>query len=145
MLEFARGFTFRNVSSLIAMVGLICVGAASMRAQQPVVDKLVLDETIQPVSAGMLERAIAHANGDGAAALLVEMNTPGGLVDSMRTMAGAILGSHVPVIVYVAPAGARAGSAGSFFLSRLTSRRWRPVPTRERRTWYLKAASPTKR
>lgn len=116
MLDCARGFTFRNVLSLIAMVGLVCVSAASMQAQQPFVDKLVLDETIQPVSAGMLERAIAHANGDGAAALLVEMNTPGGLVDSMRNMAGAILSSRVPVIVYVAPAGARAGSAGFFLL-----------------------------
>ena len=44
------------------------------------------------------------------------MNTPGGLVDSMRTMAGAILSSRVPVIIYVAPAGARAGSAGFFLL-----------------------------
>ena len=87
-----------------------------MSAQQPVVDKLVLDETIQPVSAAMLDRAIAQANSDGASALSVEMNTPGGLVDSMRTMAGAILGSRVPVIVYVAPAGARAGSAGFFLL-----------------------------
>ncbi len=43
-------------------------------------------------------------------------NTPGGLVDSMRTMAGAILSSRVPVIIYVAPAGARAGSAGFFLL-----------------------------
>ena len=96
------------------MIGLACAGAA--RAQRPVVDKLVLDDTIQSVSAGLLERAIARANSQGAAALLIEMNTPGGLVDSMRTMAGAILSSRVPVIVYVAPAGARAGSAGFFLL-----------------------------
>ncbi len=44
------------------------------------------------------------------------MDTPGGLLDSTRTMAGAILGSRVPVIVYVSPAGARAGSAGFFIL-----------------------------
>lgn len=91
-------------------------GACTLGAQQPLVEKLVLDETIQPVSAGMLDRAIAHAKGSGASALLVEMNTPGGLVDSMRTMAGAILSSPVPVIIYVAPAGARAGSAGFFLL-----------------------------
>ncbi len=104
-----------NSVSLIA-IGLICLSARATSAQQPIVDKLVLDQTIQPVSAAMLDRAIAKANSDGASALLVEMNTPGGLVDSMRTMAGAILSSRVPVIVYVAPAGARAGSAGFFLL-----------------------------
>ena len=57
-------------------------------SQQPLVDKFVLDDTIQPVSAGELERAIARANSDGAAALLVEMDTPGGLLDSMRAHGG---------------------------------------------------------
>jgi len=85
-------------------------------AQQPVVDKLVLDDTIQPVSADELSRALARANSDGAHALLIELNTPGGLLDSMRDMVGAILRSHVPVIVYVAPSGSRAGSAGFFIL-----------------------------
>jgi membrane-bound serine protease (ClpP class) len=84
--------------------------------QSPLVDKLVLSDTIQPVSAGELDRAIARAGADGAQALLVELNTPGGLLDSTRAMAGAILGSRVPVIVYVSPAGARAGSAGFFLL-----------------------------
>ena len=84
--------------------------------QAPLVDKLVLADTIQPVTQGELKRAIARANSDGSRALLVEMDTPGGLLDSTRTMAGAILDSKVPVIVYVAPAGARAGSAGFFLL-----------------------------
>jgi membrane-bound serine protease (ClpP class) len=87
-----------------------------LAAQQPLVVKVVLKDTIQPVSEGMLERALMHANDAGAAALLIEMDTPGGLVDSMRGMAGAILSSHVPVIIYVAPSGARAGSAGFFLL-----------------------------
>jgi membrane-bound serine protease (ClpP class) len=91
-------------------------GGAEVRAQQPVVEKLVLDDTIQPVTAGQLDRAIARANEDNAAALLVEMDTPGGLVESMRHMAGAILESRVPMILYVTPAGARAGSAGFFLL-----------------------------
>jgi len=80
------------------------------------VDKLVLDDTIQPVSADELSRALKQANSDGAQALLIQMDTPGGLVDSMRAMAGGILGSRVPVIVYVSPSGARAGSAGFFIL-----------------------------
>jgi membrane-bound serine protease (ClpP class) len=85
-------------------------------AQQPFVDKFVLSDTIQPVTQEELDRAIAHANSDGARALLIELDTPGGLLDSTRTMAGAILSSKVPIIVYVAPAGARAGSAGFFLL-----------------------------
>ncbi|MGA8740785.1 MAG: nodulation protein NfeD [Terracidiphilus sp.] len=116
MLEQARGFKFRKVFSLIATIGLVCLCAEVASAQRPVVEKLVLDETIQPVSAGLLDRAIARANSQGASALLIEMNTPGGLVDSMRTMAGSILNSRVPVIIYVSPAGARAGSAGFFLL-----------------------------
>jgi len=85
-------------------------------AAQPVVDKLVLDDTIQPVTADELSRALARANSDGASALLIELDTPGGLLDSMRDMVGAILRSRAPVIVYVAPSGARAGSAGFFIL-----------------------------
>src|SRR6201998_222984 len=116
MLEQVRGFKFRRVLSLIAAIGLVCLSGWAACAQQPVGEKPVSAETIQRVSAGMLDRAIARANSEGASALLIEMNTPGGLVDSMRNMAGAILSSRVPVIVYVAPAGARAGSAGFFLL-----------------------------
>ncbi|MGB3629759.1 MAG: hypothetical protein WBA18_09705, partial [Terracidiphilus sp.] len=107
------------VTILLAGVGMIG-GRAAIADQpapaQPLVDKLVLDDTIQPVTSDELLRALARANSDGAQALLIVMDTPGGLLDSMRTMAGAILESRVPVIVYVAPAGARAGSAGFFLL-----------------------------
>jgi membrane-bound serine protease (ClpP class) len=95
---------------------LTCGWVVPARAQQPQVDKFVLADTIQPVTQGELDRAIQRANADGARALLIELDTPGGLLDSTRTMAGAILSSRVPVIVYVAPAGARAGSAGFFLL-----------------------------
>jgi membrane-bound serine protease (ClpP class) len=102
---------------LVWIAGLIICGLAiPVAAQQPVVEQFILSDTIQPVTAGELNRAIARANADGARALLVELDTPGGLLDSTRTMAGAILSSKVPVIVYVAPAGARAGSAGFFLL-----------------------------
>lgn len=84
--------------------------------QQPTVDEFVLHDTIQPVSADEVTRALDRANSDGAQALLIDMDTPGGLVDSMRSMVGAILRSRVPVVVYVAPSGSRAGSAGFFIL-----------------------------
>jgi membrane-bound serine protease (ClpP class) len=116
MLEQVRWFRFHRVLGLVAVVGLALQWTGVMRAQQPLVEKLVLDDTIQPVSAGLLDRALAHAEKVGAAALLIEMNTPGGLVTSMRAMAGAILRSRVPVIVFVSPSGARAASAGFFLL-----------------------------
>ncbi|HUA91250.1 MAG TPA: nodulation protein NfeD [Terracidiphilus sp.] len=126
MLQFARWSKLQGVSSGFA-AGVLAVAAACAPAAaaptpptqplaQPLVDKFVLDDTIQPVTADELSRAIARAGSDGAQALLIEMDTPGGLVDSMRAMAGAILSSHVPVIVYVEPSGARAGSAGFFLL-----------------------------
>jgi membrane-bound serine protease (ClpP class) len=109
--------------SLAIRVGLVAVIfwssfalASSALAEQPLIDKLVLTDTIQPITAGQLDRAIATANSDGAQALLVQLDTPGGLLESTRGMVGAILGSRVPVIVYVSPAGARAGSAGFFLL-----------------------------
>jgi membrane-bound serine protease (ClpP class) len=102
--------------TVLGLTALALAGAMSLTAQQPLVEKLVLNDTIQPVSASLLERALKRANAEGATALLIEMDTPGGLVESMRAMAGAILASHVPVIVYVGPSGARAGSAGFFLL-----------------------------
>src|SRR5271166_4586079 len=105
----------RRVALLIGLAAAMGLGTPAS-AQQPVVDKFVLDDTIQPVTAGELDHAIARANSDGANALLIELNTPGGMLDSTRLMAGAILSSKVPIIVYVAPAGARAGSAGFFLL-----------------------------
>jgi membrane-bound serine protease (ClpP class) len=117
-------------ASLVAVTAVGCgvVGVGGMlgggfgaRAEQPapanpVVARLVLRDTIQPVSAGELKRAIDQANMDGAEALIVELNTPGGLLDSTREMVGAMLSSRVPVVVYVAPSGSRAGSAGFFLL-----------------------------
>ena len=90
--------------------------AQTSGSAQALVDKLVLADTIQPVTAGELDRALAQANADGAQALLIELDTPGGLLDSTRGMARAIASSRVPVIVFVSPAAARAGSAGFFLL-----------------------------
>ena len=101
---------------LLCLVASIPATRADTTASLPLVDKVEIRDTIQPISAGRLLRAIDQANRDHAAALLVELDTPGGLLDSTRQMVGAILGSKVPVIIYVAPAGVRAASAGFFIL-----------------------------
>jgi membrane-bound serine protease (ClpP class) len=72
------------------------------------------DDAITPVTAGYIERAITEATASSAAALVVELDTPGGLMESTRQIVKAILGSPVPVVVYVSPSGARAASAGVF-------------------------------
>jgi membrane-bound serine protease (ClpP class) len=78
--------------------------------------KIRLDDTIQPISDEYIGRAIEQARQTDADAVLIELRTPGGLVDSTRSIIAKMLASPVPVIVYVAPAGARAASAGFFIL-----------------------------
>ena len=110
------GLLAAGLFTLLGLSARVQFHAQQPASQQPVVDELVLHDTIQPVSADEVTRALAKANSDGAQALLIDLDTPGGLLDSMRTMVGAILRSRVPVIVYVAPSGSRAGSAGFFLL-----------------------------
>ncbi|HUP00465.1 MAG TPA: nodulation protein NfeD [Gemmatimonadota bacterium] len=76
--------------------------------------RIVIDGAISPASAEFIIDAIEKAGDDGARALVIELDTPGGLVESTRDIVQAMLGSPAPVVVYVAPAGARAGSAGVF-------------------------------
>ena len=78
--------------------------------------KVVVDDTIQPISQEYISRAIDLAQQDHAEAVLLEIYTPGGLVDSTREIISKILASSVPVIVYVTPTGSRAASAGFFIL-----------------------------
>jgi membrane-bound serine protease (ClpP class) len=73
-----------------------------------------IDGPINPVAAEYIHRGIEKANSDNAACLLIHLNTPGGLLKSTRIIVGDILESSVPIIVYVSPAGAHAGSAGVF-------------------------------
>jgi membrane-bound serine protease (ClpP class) len=104
-------------SDLIARVllgfaaALILSSAASAE-----VLKIVVDDTIQPITGEYIARAIDQAQRRNDQAVLIEINTPGGLVDSTREIIEKITTSPVPVIVYVAPAGSRAGSAGIFIL-----------------------------
>lgn len=78
--------------------------------------KLVVNDTIQPISEEYISRGIDKAKVDKADALLIELRTPGGMLDSTRTIIERILASDVPVIVYVTPSGGYAASAGFFIL-----------------------------
>jgi membrane-bound serine protease (ClpP class) len=102
--------------TLLAALLLMFCSMLSARAQQPKVILIHLNDTIQPISADYLSRGLRAAESQHANAVLIEINTPGGLLDSMRQMVSKIIASPIPVIVYVAPSGSRAGSAGFFLL-----------------------------
>ncbi len=99
---------------------VLCCFVLAVLATSPAlansVVKIKVDDTIQPISAEYVDRAIEHARQTNADAVLIELRTPGGLVDSTRAIIQKILASPVPVIVYVAPSGANAASAGFFIL-----------------------------
>jgi membrane-bound serine protease (ClpP class) len=103
-----------RLRSLLA-VSLLAVFATGIASASSVV-KIKLDDTIQPISDEYIGRAIEQARPTNADAVLIELRTPGGLLDSTRSIVAKILASPVPVIVYVAPSGARAASAGFFIL-----------------------------
>jgi membrane-bound serine protease (ClpP class) len=78
--------------------------------------KIVLDDTIQAATAERVERALDQAAAQKDDAVLIELSTPGGVMDAMREVMEKILASPVPVIIYVTPSGSRAASAGFFIL-----------------------------
>ncbi len=78
------------------------------------VNLIVIDGTINPAVADFIHESIARTRDEGALALVIQLDTPGGLLSSTKTIVKDILGAPVPVIVYVAPSGAGAGSAGVF-------------------------------
>jgi membrane-bound serine protease (ClpP class) len=95
----------------VAILALVVAGADARAA---VVARIVIDGAINPAIAGFVHESIDRAAGEGAAALVIELDTPGGLLTSARTIVKDLLAAPVPTIVYVAPSGAGAGSAGVF-------------------------------
>jgi membrane-bound serine protease (ClpP class) len=75
-----------------------------------------VEDAIQPASAAFLERSLRWASREDLTAVVIELDTPGGLDSSMRRIVKAILASRVPVVVYVSPPGSRAASAGVFLM-----------------------------
>ncbi|HEV2719476.1 MAG TPA: nodulation protein NfeD [Thermoanaerobaculia bacterium] len=97
---------------LLLLAAAVAV-AASARAA---VLQITVNDMIHPISDEFIGRALAEAQRTHAEALLIELQTPGGLIESTRSIVEKIMTSRVPVIVYVAPAGSRAASAGFFIV-----------------------------
>jgi len=104
----------RQITSKLALaLGFLLLLSQTSRAD---VLKVVVNDTIHPITDEYIGRALEQAKSNGDSAVLIELRTPGGLVDSTRSIIEKILASPVPVIVYVAPTGSRAASAGFFIL-----------------------------
>ncbi|HET7840155.1 MAG TPA: nodulation protein NfeD, partial [Terriglobia bacterium] len=120
--------TQRKISIRIAAVAVLAAAVYWVAAQRvrtlraeepsgpPTVVEIKLDDMVQPISADYIKRGIERANEVHAAAVLLTIDTPGGLESSMREIIQAILESQAPVIAYVSPEGGRAASAGFFIL-----------------------------
>ncbi len=106
-------FFFALLLSLGIVFSVFDLSHAAEDDGRKVVYLLSLQGTVNPGSADFFGRAIDEAEREGAHAVLVELDTPGGLVSSLRTMIQRVLASRVPVIVYVAPQGAQSASAGA--------------------------------
>ena len=103
---------FAITSAYVCLVLLVVVSSSATAE----VLKVVVNDTIQPISGEYIARAIAEAARRNDQAVLIEINTPGGMVSSTREIMEKISTSTVPVIVYVTPTGGHAGSAGIFIL-----------------------------
>ena len=110
-----------RVRRIFAFLLILVAGATLLAAAEPenpsenkVIQLTLNDVIIGPVVEEYIQQGIEQAEAEKAMALLIHLDTPGGLLNSTRKIVKAILGANVPVIVYVAPDGARAGSAGVF-------------------------------
>jgi membrane-bound serine protease (ClpP class) len=102
--------TLRRLAAVLPLAVLLTVAPASAAE----VATIVLDGVISPVTVRLVETAIDRAQAMKADALVIQLDTPGGLERSMRMICQRLLSAPIPVIVYVAPTGARAASAGVF-------------------------------
>ena len=108
----------RALCALVMMVGALGLGAQVVDAQDATRRATVLSMTgaVTPTTAGYLDREIGAASVRGDELVVIEIDTPGGLVTSMQSIIQTILASETPVVTYVAPSGARSASAGLYIM-----------------------------
>ncbi len=103
----------RSAAGLLLIAGLAVACAPSIH-QRSAVHVLTADSEVNPVMRQYIDRGIGEAERTGAVAVVIRLDTPGGLTDTMEKIVQRIQSAKVPVIVYVAPSGAKAASAGTF-------------------------------
>ena len=105
-----------TLAMLAAFVSVASDRTSAQNPSRPIVVEVALKDMVEPLNADFVAGGIRHAGDIKAAAVLLTIDTPGGLETSMRDIVKAILESKVPVIAYVAPSGARGASAGFYIL-----------------------------
>ena len=103
-----------HIIKIVILILTLCFlhDSNTLSADQNEIYIIKVNDAISPGVADYLKRGIEKANNENAACVIIELDTPGGLGESMRTIVKDILGSEVPIVVYVSPSGARAASAG---------------------------------
>ncbi len=104
----------RRLPSAVVLAALALLAAAPVSAASAPVATVVVDGVVSPVTLRLVESAITRAKAGGAQALIIQLDTPGGLERSMRAICQRLLNAEIPVVVWVGPTGARAASAGVF-------------------------------
>lgn len=102
--------------ALLAGLGPVLAPAAEARQRSTVALHYTIADAINPATMDYIRRGIERAEAEGAELLIIELDTPGGLMSSTRDMIKAILASRVPVATFVSPSGSRAASAGTYIL-----------------------------
>jgi membrane-bound serine protease (ClpP class) len=102
----------KNKKLLIVILALVLLGAHVVAAETSDIYIIRIADAISPGTSEFIKSGIKTAEDNGAACIIIELDTPGGLAESMRQIVQKILASRVPVVVFVSPSGARAASAG---------------------------------
>lgn len=107
------------MTQFILILSFLSFGQADSLDQRspesgPLISVIRVQEAISPTTTNYIKRGLSRAREDGAVCLIIEMDTPGGLLESTKNIVQVFLDSDIPIVVYVSPDGARAASAGTF-------------------------------
>jgi membrane-bound serine protease (ClpP class) len=112
----ARAAWHAGMAGIFASIVAAAAAPAAVAEPRGPVYVVEMNGAIGVASSAHLDRALARARADEARLVVLDLNTPGGLVSSTRTIIQSMLASPIPIVVYVAPGGARAASAGTYIV-----------------------------
>jgi len=116
---------YKILTCLFVLLSIVFAVQGQTQDKAPIFT-IEVDAIINPATAKFIVDSIDQANQQGAQCLVIQLDTPGGLMDSMRMIIKKMLASNIPIIVYVSPGGARAASAGVSSRWLRTSPSWLP-------------------